>query len=460
MSNKIGRNDLCPCGSGKKYKHCHQREEATTAGPPAESHGGAVGRAMGWLMQRHRKAFMNAFESLLDDLLPDDIPQQALDNLDKEEWNVIQINLSEWVLAEGDFQVKGHFQDVSDFLLGPDGPRLSEAQRSWLAQLAGRPLRLYTVSEVMPGEGMRLCDALEQDAAPVLVRERMGSQSVRPGMLLGCRVMAVDAHFELSGAIYSFTLLAQAGVLDVVRIHEQATGHPEDKAMMVSLTIAEEWLRQFFQPPMPPQIVDSSTGEPVLLVTDHYRVQDPDALRLALAGCADVSADPGGGWARQSHDADGMVRTCASINPGRQADRIEVFYRTQRLADDGRTWFDAVAGTAVQLITREISDPRGALSKGPIAGAARAGAAVDLSPEVLADVIEKALLRSYANWADEPIPALDGRTPRQAIATPAGLERVKGLLRSYADGEVDMAARDGRRPISYQFLWDALGIAR
>jgi preprotein translocase subunit SecA len=19
----IGRNDICPCGSGKKYKHCH-----------------------------------------------------------------------------------------------------------------------------------------------------------------------------------------------------------------------------------------------------------------------------------------------------------------------------------------------------------------------------------------------------------------------------------------------------
>ena len=21
--DKVGRNDLCPCGSGKKYKHCH-----------------------------------------------------------------------------------------------------------------------------------------------------------------------------------------------------------------------------------------------------------------------------------------------------------------------------------------------------------------------------------------------------------------------------------------------------
>ncbi|CCG56585.1 preprotein translocase subunit SecA [Brachyspira pilosicoli WesB] len=26
MTNKIGRNDPCPCGSGKKYKHCHGRD--------------------------------------------------------------------------------------------------------------------------------------------------------------------------------------------------------------------------------------------------------------------------------------------------------------------------------------------------------------------------------------------------------------------------------------------------
>jgi preprotein translocase subunit SecA len=24
-SQKVGRNDPCPCGSGKKYKHCHGR---------------------------------------------------------------------------------------------------------------------------------------------------------------------------------------------------------------------------------------------------------------------------------------------------------------------------------------------------------------------------------------------------------------------------------------------------
>ncbi|MEZ4512937.1 MAG: SEC-C metal-binding domain-containing protein [Chloroflexota bacterium] len=28
----MGRNDLCPCGSGKKYKNCHMRQDLAAAG--------------------------------------------------------------------------------------------------------------------------------------------------------------------------------------------------------------------------------------------------------------------------------------------------------------------------------------------------------------------------------------------------------------------------------------------
>lgn len=31
MVEKIGRNDPCPCGSGKKYKHCHMKENLPAA---------------------------------------------------------------------------------------------------------------------------------------------------------------------------------------------------------------------------------------------------------------------------------------------------------------------------------------------------------------------------------------------------------------------------------------------
>jgi len=80
--------------------------------------------------------------------------------------------------------------------------------------------------------------------------------------------------------------------------------------------------------------------------------------------------------------------------------------------------------------------------------------------ERLADAIAGVVKRSDAHWADEPISALNGQTPRQAIGSATGLERVRGLLRSYEDGEARMAAQQGRAEISYRFLWDELGLQR
>jgi len=31
-ANKVGRNDMCPCGSGKKYKHCCEKKRVDTGG--------------------------------------------------------------------------------------------------------------------------------------------------------------------------------------------------------------------------------------------------------------------------------------------------------------------------------------------------------------------------------------------------------------------------------------------
>lgn len=37
---KIGRNDPCPCGSGKKYKKCHLgRDEGASEGPEGQNLG-------------------------------------------------------------------------------------------------------------------------------------------------------------------------------------------------------------------------------------------------------------------------------------------------------------------------------------------------------------------------------------------------------------------------------------
>jgi len=47
MYDNVGRNDLCPCGSGKKFKHCHYpilQQQRQTVAPDAIRHTAAARR--------------------------------------------------------------------------------------------------------------------------------------------------------------------------------------------------------------------------------------------------------------------------------------------------------------------------------------------------------------------------------------------------------------------------------
>jgi hypothetical protein len=436
-------------------------------------HEDAARVAISWLAERHRKGWRSAFEALLDLWRPEG-PRDGW-QLDEDGMTMVSINAGEWLISRGEIHARGGLREINAYLLGREGPLLTPGQRDWIAQLRARPLRLYRVTDVQPGAGMTLIDEFDPQAQPQPVREISGSRSARPGMLMGARIMEVatgagiDGHRELSGAIYPFSKLAEAAVLAQARqVLAGSAGlnlHIDNQRDLLELEIARAWLDQWFAPAPLPQIQDASTGDPLLLVTDHYRVLDAAAVAASLASQTDVSGDAQQGWSRMIEGADGAQRSRSTINPGRSTDRVELFHRTQRLADEGRAWFEGVAGAAVQHLTREITDPAGHLARaggGDTGRTPRSSSAStpDLPPEVIAQAIEQVLHRHYANWADETIPALDGRTPRQAITIPAGLERVKGLLREYEEGEHQQSAAQGRPAVSYQFLWDALGISR
>ena len=456
---KPSRNDPCPCGSGKKYKQCCLRQDEAATVQPKE-HEDAAARAIEWLTERHRKAFGTAIKALLEELLGEE-DLSRLGQADEETWGGIQINLTEWLLAEGELQVKGVRTRISDYLLGPGGPLLKVGQRQWLQQMALRPLRLYDVTDVVPGVQMTLCDALNSEAVPIVVQERSGTRTLMPGAALGCRVMQVQEHFELSGAAYPFSMLAGPGVVADLREAEQEFGHDPDLPGHLGMTIMSRWLQQFVAPPPMPTFMDVHSGEPLLLITDHYQVDNWDALAEALAACGDVQGDRQQGWNRFIECEDGQTRSIATINLGKGAQRIELFYKTQRYADQGRAWFDGLAGGAVKFLARELSDPKGLMAQTKPTGKPVADTGVPgLDPQAHAQIIEAAIRRSYATWADEPIPALSDKTPRQAVQTAAGLERVKGLLRSYEFGEAQQAAQQRRPQVSYDFLWEAVGVTR
>jgi hypothetical protein len=433
---KLGRNDPCPCGSGKKYKHCCLRAaEALIANDRSE----AVPKAIQWLFTKYEHSVHEAVaEGFFGGL--DDDEYALLQDLPDDTYTGIMLNAMEWLLADGFVTIKDQERRVADLLLGKGGPLFSAEQRQWIELLTALPLRLYEIVEVIPGTCLSLRDIMLPERPPVLVQEKSGSQQANRYDLIAARVVPVDAHFELSGAVYAFPRHRSWDLLEELK-GELESVEPDSLLAkeITSVIIPYHWLQLFVNAFEMPQLIDHVTGEPLLFVTDHYRVQDWDALNQALSSETDIEGDREEGWNRLFEGEDGLTRRNLSIDAGKRPDRIKVTYHTQQYADEGRPWFEAVVGTAVAFVSREISDPKGMLANLQPNEAKERSEPTPLPPEIQTELIEKRIRQLYVNWADEPLPILNDQTPREAIKTPEGLEQVKFLLHTYEHGEAQQA---------------------
>ena len=169
--------------------------------------------------------------------------------------------------------------------------------------------------------------------------------------------MRVEDHFELSGAAYPFSMMAGTTAASRLRETAQGFGHLGGLAQEQARVLMSSWLQQYVSPVSMPTMVDHYSGEPIVSITDHYRVLDWNILARALQDCANIEGDRSNGWTRIMDCEDGQRRPTLSINPGKKPDQIEVFYTTQAYADQGRGWLEGLAGDALAMLTRKVSDP-------------------------------------------------------------------------------------------------------
>jgi hypothetical protein len=62
---------------------------------------------------------------------------------------------------------------------------------------------------------------------------------------------------------------------------------------------------------------------------------------------------------------------------------------------------------------------------------------------------------AYRTWSDDPIPILDGGTPRQTMGSASGREQVAEIR--YEVNEEREAEREKREPASFEFVWRSVG---
>lgn len=310
--------------------------------------------------------------------------------------------------------------------------------------------------QVKPGEVMELADLLHPENTPVWVNERAASGSLVRLDIFGTRLIRRDGAFVMSGAAYPFARDKALACRDEILGKMKGVFWDSDLAReIVSSHLIDRWLEGLIANRPLARVVDTSTGEPLMLTTDHYRVRDWQTLEALFAAQPDVEGNRKEGWVRFTPLAGKMQRSRAAFNP-KENDTLEVFCRTLKFADEVRHWLEILAGNVLSYQIREIVDPRSEKA-GKSAPAAPQAA---IPPEIASQLIHNYLSKYYTNWDEAVIPVLGNKTPRQAIKTKKGRQAVIDLLKSYENGEARRVREQGGEPFDFGFLRERLGLPR
>lgn len=426
IAPKIGRNDPCPCGSGRKYKKCHLAADEAERESQRETAGdhdldGYLARELGRYAMARFGVEWRRFTEDFDD--PAETLQLAVP----------------WSLYH--YRVQG--QTVLEWFLAEHRRELSPSERRWLAAQQAAWLSVWEVIAVEPGKTVTLRDLLSHEERCVC--EASGSQTlVARDTLLG-RVVDHEGVSLLCG-VHPRPLppydaaevvrrargrLRRKRAVPVERLRDEAFGR-------YLIQRWEEAVVEFdLRAEIPPQL-HNTDGDPLLLTTDHFAIEPAARTEVErrLAGLEGVEAE----------DAEGNGSVYVFSTP---SNRMHASWETTLI---GRACLER-AGLRVETNSRERADTLRARVEAACGGLLRHRARehVDpLSPPVQAAVsdvpppppppeAEQLLLdfkrRHYAQWLDQALPALGGRSPREAVRTAQGRDAVDVLLKDMENHE-------------------------
>ena len=397
----IGRNELCWCGSGRKYKKCHLGREQL---PLAER--------VGWLyVKAGQHAQLTGWNDLLAEAgyercrYADDDPDALADPL-----------VLDAVLFEGG--AFAEFLQKRGSLL-PDDERLLAEQ--WL--LVDRSV--FEVEQVHRGEGVTVRDVRTGDTHEV--RERAASRQLKPGQLVCARVVPAGDTMQFFGGLEPVALHERDPLIDLLDTEPDA------------VTLVAQLSRRF----APPALANTE-GDPLAICEATLHVGDPAGIEAALDDTyGRVDGDEPPRWFEHV-TTQGMPRIRAALVLDGDTLRVEA---------NSEKRMDRVLATLARLdpamsvlddSRRPLRDAREAaeLAKQlPIAGED----ALDPADPELAALLDEFVRDYETKWLDEPNPALDGRTPRQAADDPTRRGDLIKLLDSFPAGEADRGSMDADR---------------
>jgi hypothetical protein len=432
---KPGRNEPCWCGSGKKYKKCHlasdeQEARRAPAGEPkttAEPSDAKLQRELIHVALEGRKPAEYAEAHLRYFGHP---PEERNPNGQDDSLG----GFIEWYIY--DFRPRATGRTVIEEYLRKHAGRLTAAECEKLESWRGAQFGIWEVERVERGKGVELKNLFEDEH--FFVYDVSSSRSLVRWDCVVARVHQFEGkwYFVANGIVVPRSAMAQL----IEKIEQESKEAGQTPAAFVRSN-SHRWHRvvhEMARQRLADLRVVNAEGDELEFCSAVYRVEDEESVIARFEAATQFEAD-------NSNDA--AVRTFAWLEQGveglrRSYGRIEIRDGKLRLECNSRKRL-AIGRQLVEKYGYGVIEHLGdsfqsleALKREALAEKPRAkGAYAPLPPEVEREVISKVKAEHYARWVDEPLPALEGRTPRQAARSEVGRRQLEDLLRTMENAE-------------------------
>jgi tetratricopeptide (TPR) repeat protein len=484
---KVGRNEPCPCGSGKKYKKCclFKESPAPPAGQPEGPDHRLRARLVEYVQRSLPRADMDrAMREFFGEYFDPARRTLAISETTDEKWP----SFLEWLIH--DFRLATGQTPIARFL-AERGKSLPADEQSILEEWQDAIVGLHEVVDVEPGKSLTLKNIF--DGRTFQVREVRGSLSAARWDILSHRIIRVNGEPQLSGLGLAFHAPDREKLVAHISERYEAFRQEHPAATWADFFRAEpliirryaEMMEREYHPPA----LYTPEGHPLLFGRLRYAVLDQERLMRGLLAAPDFEEttapeDPAGtrhfAWLRtgpaERHVQEvvkpdhGVMVTGQRFDDPRRPGMTGLAFLTvtgqemtaEALSAQRLAWLKArvaeAVGDTINLRADVVEDPWRKLeadrgSRPP----ARPASAVP--PEVETRLLGKVLHRHFTEWLDQQIPALNGRTPRVAARDPQLRPRLIQLLREMENHQ-DHARREGRAWYDIAWMWEELRIGR
>lgn len=381
-----------------------------------------------------------------------------IEQLGESAFEMADINFWEWIVHDWRDSITG--KALIDFYI--EKKRVIPAEdRAVLNKMKESVLSLFEVQDVFPGKGMLMKDLLlghEYD-----IKEKAASEQLRKWDIFAARVLEIDGQNVLAGSVYPFPMSKKKQLLDNInKVYRQVKKDEPGLDMRAHLKADGEmfnfyWCEMAATPISLPKIT-TMDGEPLEISRAYFDVEDEDTFLDALEGLPDFQEDEDAAeyhvlWLGK-RDKNGAARIMGQVYFD-ENDRVVLETTSKVRLAKGKKILCKLSGATHRMDSFESIESR--LKSEPQTNLGKEED--ELSPEVVEMLHQKFMDDHYTKWMTEKIPALDGKTPKQAVRSTKGKEQVIALLKSIENTE-EWNKQNGRPYYDITWMWEKLGLER